>query len=311
MRALVFKGFGAVEVVDVPKPGIEQPGDALVRVTKAAICGSDLHVVHGRIPGMSPGSVLGHEFVGVVEAVDGGVRRFVEGDRVVGSFTIPCGKCWYCESRQVRSDNAVDHFRPKSRVQGVVPAHGGYWWLAFDWENYRYTCTYCNSLRKSATTSGGKQDFFPLEDENKRAYSGKDNHREEVAALLDPTKVSDFWLLAFSEDGSVEPAVDEATDSFNYKRAINSIKRYHLMHPAIREQRIVRLEEVARWVKEADEAQKRFDETREVSARDNAENRIRDIRRRLLPEAEHSIAVKYLLAGMVSSGAARKALMSQ
>jgi threonine dehydrogenase-like Zn-dependent dehydrogenase len=99
MRALVFKGFGAVEVVDVPKPGIEQPGDALVRVTKAAICGSDLHVVHGRIPGMSPGSVLGHEFVGVVEAVDGDVRRFVEGDRVVGSFTIPCGECWYCGRR--------------------------------------------------------------------------------------------------------------------------------------------------------------------------------------------------------------------
>ena len=99
MRALVFKDFGAVELVDVPKPGIEEPGDALVRVTKTAICGSDLHVVHGRIPGMSPGGVLGHEFVGVVEAVDGGVRRFAEGDRVVGSFTIPCGECWYCDRR--------------------------------------------------------------------------------------------------------------------------------------------------------------------------------------------------------------------
>jgi len=99
MRALALKDFGIVEVVDVPKPGLEEPGDALVRVTTTAICGSDLHVVHGRIPGMSPGGILGHEFVGVVEAVDGGVRRFAEGDRVVGSFTIPCGECWYCERR--------------------------------------------------------------------------------------------------------------------------------------------------------------------------------------------------------------------
>ena len=83
----------------MPKPVLEEPTDALVRVTKTAICGSDLHVVHGRIPGMSPGGILGHEFVGIVEAVGGAVRRFAEGDRVVGSFTIPCGDCWYCERR--------------------------------------------------------------------------------------------------------------------------------------------------------------------------------------------------------------------
>jgi threonine dehydrogenase-like Zn-dependent dehydrogenase len=99
MRALVFKDFGSVEVVDVPIPVLEERGDALVRVTTMAICGSDLHVVHGRIPGMSPGGILGHEFVGVVEAVGGGVTRFAQGDRVVGSFTIPCGACWYCERR--------------------------------------------------------------------------------------------------------------------------------------------------------------------------------------------------------------------
>jgi threonine dehydrogenase-like Zn-dependent dehydrogenase len=99
MRAVVFKDFGAVEVADVPKPPLDAPGDALVRVTKAAICGSDLHVVHGRIPGMSPGGVLGHEFVGVVEETTAAVTRFAEGDRVVGSFTIPCGACWYCERR--------------------------------------------------------------------------------------------------------------------------------------------------------------------------------------------------------------------
>lgn len=96
MKALVFKDVGAVELDDVPKPGIEEPDDALVRVTMSAICGSDLHVLHGRIPGMTQGGTLGHEFVGIVEAAGSGVTAVHEGDRVVGSFLIPCGECWYC-----------------------------------------------------------------------------------------------------------------------------------------------------------------------------------------------------------------------
>ena len=97
MRALVFKDFGSVEIADVAEPVIEEPGDAIVRVTTTAICGSDLHVLNGRIPGMTPGSTMGHEFVGVVEEVSPEVTRFRPGDRVVGSFTIPCGHCWFCE----------------------------------------------------------------------------------------------------------------------------------------------------------------------------------------------------------------------
>jgi alcohol dehydrogenase len=99
LRALVFKDFGAVELADVLKPAMEEPGDALVKVTTTAICGSDLHVLHGRIPGMSPGGVLGHEFIGTVEAVGDRVTRFREGDRVLGSFMIPCGDCWFCRRR--------------------------------------------------------------------------------------------------------------------------------------------------------------------------------------------------------------------
>lgn len=97
MRALVFKDFGSVELVDVPKPTIEEPGDALLRVTTTAICGSDLHVVNGRIPGITQGSILGHEFIGVIEEVSPEVTRFRPGDRVLASFTIPDGTCWFCE----------------------------------------------------------------------------------------------------------------------------------------------------------------------------------------------------------------------
>jgi len=99
MRALVFADFGRVELDDVARPTIEEPGDALLRVTTTAICGSDLHVLNGRIPGMTPGSTLGHEFIGVIEEVGPEVTRFKAGDRVLASFMIPCGRCWYCERR--------------------------------------------------------------------------------------------------------------------------------------------------------------------------------------------------------------------
>jgi threonine dehydrogenase-like Zn-dependent dehydrogenase len=98
MRAVVYIGDG-VELQNLPRPRLTEPGDAVVRVTTTAICGSDLHVVHGRIPGMSPGGVLGHEFVGVIEEAGPETTRVRPGDRVLGSFSVPCGRCWYCERR--------------------------------------------------------------------------------------------------------------------------------------------------------------------------------------------------------------------
>jgi threonine dehydrogenase-like Zn-dependent dehydrogenase len=99
MRALIFEDFGKVALEDVPRPEIEAPGDAVVRVTTTAICGSDLHILHGRLPGMTPGSILGHEFIGVVEEIGVEVGRFRPGDRVLASFMIPCGRCWFCSRR--------------------------------------------------------------------------------------------------------------------------------------------------------------------------------------------------------------------
>jgi threonine dehydrogenase-like Zn-dependent dehydrogenase len=99
MRALTFADIGRVEMADVPRPTVEEAGDALVKVTTTAICGSDLHVVNGRIPGMIPGSTLGHEFAGVVEDCGPEVRTVQPGDRVLASFTIPCGACWFCAKR--------------------------------------------------------------------------------------------------------------------------------------------------------------------------------------------------------------------
>jgi threonine dehydrogenase-like Zn-dependent dehydrogenase len=98
MRALVWQGPGSVEMTDVPDPGIRDSGDAVVRLTVSALCGTDLHMIRGTMPGMRAGTVLGHEGVGVVEEVGAGVRAFRAGDRGVVPSTLCCGACSYCRS---------------------------------------------------------------------------------------------------------------------------------------------------------------------------------------------------------------------
>ena len=107
MRAVVFDGVREVRVTDVPDPVIEETGDAIVRVTRTAICGSDLHFFHGKAP-IDPGDVLGHEAVGIVELVGTDVKRFSPGDRVVVAFNIACGACWFCRRGETQ---LCDDFR--------------------------------------------------------------------------------------------------------------------------------------------------------------------------------------------------------
>src|SRR2546427_417893 len=95
MKALTFQGEGDVKVREVPKPSVAASNDALIKVTLGAVCGSDLHILHGHTP-MNPGTILGHEFVGVVEEVGPEVKRFKPGDRVVSSFFTSCGHCTLC-----------------------------------------------------------------------------------------------------------------------------------------------------------------------------------------------------------------------
>ena len=100
MRAVTWQGTHQVSVEQVPDPVIEQPTDAIVRITSTAICGSDLHLYEPLAPFMRPGDVLGHEPMGVVEEVGAEVTHIKPGDRVVVPFNIACGHCWMC-SRQL------------------------------------------------------------------------------------------------------------------------------------------------------------------------------------------------------------------
>lgn len=97
MRAVTYRADGTVHLAEVEEPTLIEPDDAIVRVTATAICGSDLHLLHGRVPGMREGSVLGHEAVGVIDQLGAAVGGSLQiGDRVVVSFSIACGRCWFC-----------------------------------------------------------------------------------------------------------------------------------------------------------------------------------------------------------------------
>jgi S-(hydroxymethyl)glutathione dehydrogenase/alcohol dehydrogenase len=96
MRAMTYRGPYRVRVVDKPDPRIEHPRDAIVRVTRACICGSDLHLYHGLVPDTRVGQTFGHEFCGVVTEVGPDVTSVTAGDRVLVTFNISCGECYFC-----------------------------------------------------------------------------------------------------------------------------------------------------------------------------------------------------------------------
>lgn len=96
MKALTYQGAKNVRVENVPDPALVVADHLLLRVTATAICGSDLHIFRGKIPGMKDGDILGHEFMGIVEEVGSGVTSIKPGDRVVVPFVIACGQCFHC-----------------------------------------------------------------------------------------------------------------------------------------------------------------------------------------------------------------------
>jgi 2-desacetyl-2-hydroxyethyl bacteriochlorophyllide A dehydrogenase len=95
MRAVTFQAPGKVRVDDVPEPELAGPGDAIVRIEATGVCGSDLHIYHGRVQ-IEPGFTIGHEYVGTVIEAGPDVREVAVGDRVLGCFQTACGHCFFC-----------------------------------------------------------------------------------------------------------------------------------------------------------------------------------------------------------------------
>jgi threonine dehydrogenase-like Zn-dependent dehydrogenase len=127
MRAMVYRGPYRVRLEEKDMPEIEHPNDAIVRVTRAAICGSDLHLYHGLMPDTRVGMTFGHEFTGVVEEIGSSVQNLQKGDRVLVPFNICCGTCFFC-ARELYSNchNTNPNASAVGGIYGYSATCGGY-----------------------------------------------------------------------------------------------------------------------------------------------------------------------------------------
>jgi hypothetical protein len=202
--------------------------------------------------------------------------------------TLSHDMCWYCQTEQVRSDNNVDHYRPKGNVV-ESPSHKGYWWLAFAIENFRYSCTFCNSHRKDRITGakGGKQDHFPVFNEKKRAKKEGESYDEERPLLLDPTVDLDTTMLWFEPDGRVVETHDKETSADLHERARISILLYHLNESKLKIKRRDLCKDIVDLIDEGDKHYRDHVAGNPAGERGFA-SVIRRLRKRLRPKAEYT-----------------------
>ncbi|GIP40315.1 glutathione-dependent formaldehyde dehydrogenase [Paenibacillus sp. J31TS4] len=126
MKAVTYQGMKQVEVKETEDPKLIKKDDVIVRITTTAICGSDLHIYHGMIPGMPDGYVIGHEPMGIVEEVGPDVTRVKKGDRVIVPFNVACGECFYCRHElESQCDNA-NTAKDTGGYFGYSNTYGGY-----------------------------------------------------------------------------------------------------------------------------------------------------------------------------------------
>lgn len=110
MKAVTFQGIKDVKVKEVPSPKIEKSDDIVIKVTTSAICGSDLHLIHGMIPNFPEDYIIGHEPMGIVEEVGPDVKNLQKGDRVIIPFNVACGECFFCKNNlESQCDNSNDN----------------------------------------------------------------------------------------------------------------------------------------------------------------------------------------------------------
>src|SRR6185503_2846456 len=168
------------------------------------------------------------------------------------------GKCWYTEAPQAGTDTDVDHFRPKNSIKGVHKigtgeSHPGYWWCAFDPNNFRSSCIVANRRRRDVETGfvGGKADEFPISDETRRAWVPGDNCDLEQPELMDPCNEADIGLITFVGNGEAMPTHTPVSGARLARKAAKSIELYHLNHSEFVRARIGIRDALRQWIEDA------------------------------------------------------------
>ncbi|QDH23308.1 zinc-dependent alcohol dehydrogenase [Saccharibacillus brassicae] len=128
MKALTYQGKRKVKVKDVATPKLEKRDDIIIRVTSTSICGSDLHLFNGEIPGMTDDYIIGHEPMGIVEEIGADVTHVKKGDRVIIPFNVSCGQCFFCQNQmESQCDNANDNpAKDTGAMLGYSHTYGGF-----------------------------------------------------------------------------------------------------------------------------------------------------------------------------------------
>jgi len=173
MKAVTYQGVKDVRVKEVDDPRIEKQDDIIVRITSTAICGSDLHLVHGMIPNLPKNYVIGHEPIGIVEEVGRDVVKLKKGDRVVIPFNVSCGQCYYC---QHNLESQCDNSNPEGEAGGFLgysPAFGNY--VGAQAELLRVPYANFSSFKVPEDNEMSDEQLLFLSDILPTAYWGVDN----------------------------------------------------------------------------------------------------------------------------------------
>lgn len=212
-------------------------------------------------------------------------------------YELSHGKCWYTEARDVASIYHVDHFRPKNKTQKLVkdcdiPTYNNkepYWWLAFDWRNYRLSCSIPNTSKNA---------YFPLRPETDSAKN-KEELNLECPGLLDPTDEDDVIWMGFSDDGQVCPAcIDD--DTWEAQRVRLSVRIYNLNSPPLVDARKEIHNVCERLIKEIVRIHADYKHNNNPIIKEQLKSKIQELRNMTIEKAElSSVAKSHILNSSV------------
>jgi hypothetical protein len=205
-------------------------------------------------------------------------------------------KCWYSEAREICSFYDVDHFRPKKHAKNLDNSgREGYWWLAYDWKNYRISGNIVNRPNKDQTgRTRGKRDYFPLRMGSPVATTPFSDINDEIIYILDPTDPCDPLYLTFDRDGKVYPsALDK--NSWAYERAKVTIELLHLDYFLLKEERMKVWQKCERLVNEIDNLIKNQDDRPSVTDKANLKAKMKELREMISEKAELSSTARACL----------------